>query len=459
MRLLRQVLSVWIAATAMAVAAPKHPAPFADGETVCFIGDSITHGGLYHSYVYLFYATRFPDRKVEFVNCGISGDSASGGFGRVDWDVLVHKPSVATIMMGMNDVNRNLYGKDNPDENNLKQRQAALDRHADSMRKLAEALRRAGVRPIFILPSIYDETSTMDKPNLFGVNGALGICAEGATKLAAECDAGIVDFWGAMNRYNAEVQKADPTATIVGGDRVHPGPMGHFLMAYTFLEAQQLEGVVADMAVDAAAGAATGQDNCAISEVQKTATGVRFVCLEKALPFPIQRGTEKALGLVPFMDKMNRETLRVAGLAEGTYALLIDGQEVGTYAAKDLAAGIGLAANPKTPQYQQAEEVAKANGQRHSVESGSIRNIVATERTLRYLNLDLDDPAARQQAVDAHLAKIAKSPYVGYYKGACARYLKDKGNEAELRGRWRAAMARMYERNQPKPHTYELVRR
>ncbi len=459
MRLLRQVLLVWIAALAVAVADPKHPAPFANGDTVCFIGDSITHGGLYHSYIYLFYATRFPDRKIEFVNCGISGDSAAGGLARADWDVLVHKPTVATIMMGMNDVNRNLYGKDNPDENNLKQRQAALDRHADSMRKLAEVLHHAEVEPIFILPSIYDETSTMEKPNLFGVNGALGICAEGATKLASEYDAGVVDFWGAMNRYNAEVQKADPAATIVGGDRVHPGPMGHFLMAYTFLEAQQLEGVVSAMTVDAAAGAATGQDNCAISEVQKTETGVRFVCLEKALPFPVQKGTEKALELVPFMEKMDQETLRVQGLAEGNYALLIDGQEVGAYAATDLAAGINLATNAKTPQYQQAEEVAKANAQRHGVESGSIRNIVATERSLRNQKLDLNDPAARQQAVDAHLAKLANSPYVGYYKGACARYLKDKGNEAELRQQWHDAMARMYELNQPKPHTYELVRR
>jgi len=459
MRLLRQVLLVCFVAVAAAFAAPNGPAPFANGDTVCFIGDSITHGGLYHSYVYLFYATRFPDRKIDFVNCGISGDSAAGGLARVDWDVLVHKPTAATIMMGMNDVNRGLYGKDEPDENNRTQRQAALDRHADSMRKLTEALRHAGVQPIFILPSIYDETSTMDKPNLFGVNGALGICAEGATKLAKDNDAGVVDFWGAMNRYNAEVQKADPTATIVGGDRVHPGPMGHFLMAYTFLEAQQLEGGVAAMAVDAAAGAAVGQDNCAITDVAKTATGVRFTCLEKALPFPIQRGTEKALELVPFVAKMNQETLKVQGLAESGYALLIDGQEVGTYAGKDLAKGIDLAANTKTPQYQQAEEVAKANSQRHSIESGSIRNIVATERNLRSQKLDLDDPTARQQAVDAYLAKVAKSPHFGYYKGSCERYLKDKAKEADLRREWRAAMARMYELNQPKPHTYELVRR
>ena len=48
--------------------------PFDDGDTVCFVGDSITHGGTYHSIVTLYYATRFPGKTIRFYNCGISGD-------------------------------------------------------------------------------------------------------------------------------------------------------------------------------------------------------------------------------------------------------------------------------------------------------------------------------------------------------------------------------------------------
>lgn len=59
---------------------------FKDGETVCFLGDSITHGGRFHSYVYDYYLTRFPDRTVRFVNAGISGDSA--GARRVGWQTM-----------------------------------------------------------------------------------------------------------------------------------------------------------------------------------------------------------------------------------------------------------------------------------------------------------------------------------------------------------------------------------
>ena len=51
------------------------PVPmFQDGERVCFVGDSITHGGGYHSFVYLYYLTRYPAREIRIWNKGISGD-------------------------------------------------------------------------------------------------------------------------------------------------------------------------------------------------------------------------------------------------------------------------------------------------------------------------------------------------------------------------------------------------
>ena len=56
---------------------------------------------------------------------------------------------------------------------------------------------------------------------------------------------------------------------------------------------------------------------------------------------------------VPFMEEMNTELLKVTGL-KGQYKLLIDDQEIGTWDAADLAKGINLAAESKTPQYQQA---------------------------------------------------------------------------------------------------------
>ena len=67
--------------------------PFRDGDTVVFFGDSITHGGLYHKYIVDFYRTRFPERKIRFVNSGIGGDTAAGAMKRIPEDVAEYDPS------------------------------------------------------------------------------------------------------------------------------------------------------------------------------------------------------------------------------------------------------------------------------------------------------------------------------------------------------------------------------
>jgi hypothetical protein len=56
---------------------------FKDGDTICFLGDSITHGGQYHEFLQLFYATRYPELNLSFHNCGISGDNAAGMIDRL----------------------------------------------------------------------------------------------------------------------------------------------------------------------------------------------------------------------------------------------------------------------------------------------------------------------------------------------------------------------------------------
>ncbi len=85
--------------------------PFPSGSKVCFIGNSITNNGEYYNDLWMYYATRFPTEQILFYNCGISGDVAGGILKRMDQDILIHQPSHAVMMIGMNDVKRSLYGK------------------------------------------------------------------------------------------------------------------------------------------------------------------------------------------------------------------------------------------------------------------------------------------------------------------------------------------------------------
>ena len=68
-------------------------APFQKGDRVTFVGNSITDGGHYHSYIWLYYMTHFPKMRLWMANCGVGGDTAKEILARFDDDVLTKEPS------------------------------------------------------------------------------------------------------------------------------------------------------------------------------------------------------------------------------------------------------------------------------------------------------------------------------------------------------------------------------
>lgn len=58
------VLSSLIAALGFTAVSAQEIKPFTEGERAVFLGNSITDGGHYHSYIWLYYMTRFPDMPV-----------------------------------------------------------------------------------------------------------------------------------------------------------------------------------------------------------------------------------------------------------------------------------------------------------------------------------------------------------------------------------------------------------
>ena len=430
---------------------------FQNGDRVCFIGDSITHGGSYHVQVLLYYLTRFPDRKFEAYNCGISGDFAGGVLRRYDWDIQPHRPTVATIMLGMNDVGRDYYGTDKTGTDIENRRKWNLEGYAKNMLTLSERLSGEKCRIIYLTPSIYDQTGNQGSHNFFGVNDALGVCARECRTLSGKFNGGLVDFYGEMNRINAEQQKTNPSFTIVGGDRVHPGMEGHFVMAHAFLKAQNVPAVVSDMALDAAQSAVVRQDNCRISELKVAPGLVSFVCKENALPFPITEGTVKKLEpLIPFTHDLNREMLTVAGLPAGNYTLAIDGQAVQKCTAEELKNGINLATNGKTPQSRQAWRVADAIWKRYALESAQLRTIACVRHgVLARAKVAPGDVDAEKKALQDELEKCRTNKNA-YGASQVETYLKygadQKKIEQDAAALWETACSQ----NQPTPHTFEI---
>lgn len=423
---------------------------FKDGDRVCFVGNSITHGGEFHSDIFLYYATRFPKEKVSFFNCGISGDVAGEILARMDSDILVHKPTIAAFMVGMNDMFRGYKDGSVSD--------AAYETYHKHTAQIAQKLADYGSKLIIETPSIYDQTSEITPQKSMGVNDALGKCAEYLKGIAPKYNAVVVDYWTVMKDINEQEQKKDKKFSIVGTDRVHPGSVGHLVMAYQFLKTTGVPAYVSKIVIDAKTKKAGNSLNCEVKVGTVNKDGIQFECLENSLPYPVKKDAVPALSMVPFTNEFNREILQIINLKKGSYDLLIDGINAGTYSSSDLGQGINLSMNTLTPQYKQALEVMKSCDAYRSVMT-DLRAIAFVEykRFAGYRG-DRNDLAATKAFFDQEVEKIKDKNQYDYIKGQCSKYLVLKPKQQQLKTQLNQIRDQIYVVNVPGKHLFKLVR-
>ncbi|SIO52469.1 SGNH/GDSL hydrolase family protein [Chitinophaga niabensis] len=403
---------------------------FKKGDRVCFVGNSITHNGDFWHNVQLYYNTRYPQLGVAFFNCGISGDVTAGILRRMDEDILIHNPTWAVIMIGMNDVNRPLYDAKRRDEPGIKEKQQeALVVYKRNLDSIINIFLAKGVKVILQTPSIYDQTSKMASNNLFGANDALKTCAGYIKEFAAKYKLQVVDYWTMLSTLNAQVQQTDSMATLISQDRVHPAGVGHLLMGWEFLKTIKAPAVVANIVVDQDTKMSQGKSaNCVISDLKRDRSTISFTVLEKALPFPVREDQQKALELVPFTDNLNRDIVQFNYLDPGNYVLQIDDVEIGKYFSGELQRGLNLALVPNSPQYQQALKV-QALYQKHWKLEGQMRLL----RLMEYRHLNVVKGKEKLENVQHYFdTALVKKPDTDGMKKNFIQYLKDKPKEAEI---------------------------
>ncbi|MGH8018086.1 MAG: SGNH/GDSL hydrolase family protein, partial [Opitutaceae bacterium] len=433
------------------------PELFQDGDRWCAIGDSITHTGSYHEWVQLFYLTRYPDRAVTAFNCGISGDTTAGALRRLDWDVLTKRPTVSSVMFGMNDVDRRLYGDTAGDANLEQTRRERIDAYRANLTNLAGLLQKSGSRVILLTPSIFDQTAEGERPKQTGVNDALAECAAIVRELAEQSGASLVDVHALMDRITREQQAKSAAFTLVGPDRAHPGAPGHFIMAYAFLKAQQAAPFVARLYINLESDEVLA-DNGTAEDVRKQQDGgLLFTWGARALPFPVDPEIQPALSFVPFTQEFNQEVLQVVGLQRGRYELRVDDSSAGIFTAEQFAAGINLAAIANTPQYVQALDVLRLVKARAELVSDNLRRIAQVEFRVAP---DLPRPLTLEQVqplVNERLSSLEPGAANASFRRALELYPQRKESETEALGSADrlARLARLTA--QPRSHIY-LIR-
>jgi len=363
-------LGILVAFSACAINARSADFLIHDNDRVVFLGDSITEQKLYTTYIEAYALTRHPDWKLSFRNVGWGGDtswlrqrthpnepqlfaadpqiqqkivedSVGRGLAR---DVLPLNPTFVTVKFGMNDHSYQAFRED------------IFRAYTTSQTQIAKVLTGKGARVAFLTPQpIEDNRPDPDKDVR---NQSLRKFSDGLKDLAAKTGTTFVDQFDPYMAILLRERASKTQGTVGGGDSVHPGPIGHTVMAWAVLKGLGATSEVSSAVIDATAKKVLSVKGTRVKDVKNADGVLSFDRLDDALPMPIDERAVPALKLAPITEDLNRLELRVTGLRDGDYNVTIDGVAAGKVSSAELAKGWNFS-SANGPITQQARDVLK----------------------------------------------------------------------------------------------------
>lgn len=437
--------TIWLAAVLMALPAGRCSAATISrielnhGDVLVFLGDSITHQCLYTQYVEDYFYTRYPDRRINFHNAGVSGDRCADALVRFDGDIGQYKPKYVTVLLGMND------GGYRPYDNNT------FVSYEKDLLAVLEHIQSIGATAVLMTPTMFDAQAARarksgDEQRNRYYNATLAYYGALLREIAFTRSVGFVDMYGPLNNLTLQRRKLEPQFTMVA-DAVHPDAPGQAVMATAILEDMHSNRVVSsvEVVIDASGYPKVQSTGGKLIGIENDGGGkLGFGFRAASLPWVLPKEAAVGFRLSHAGHRLSRESLRVTGLAPGNYELSIDGAVVGAFAHDALARGIELQENEKTPQYRQALAVAQLNQQRNNEAIRPLRDLWLRRKIQRY--------AAAQVKADPKNAKAAQQ--LEQLNQQLAHFDKDV---ATLQAKAKGFLDRIYQSNQPREHRYELV--
>lgn len=294
---------------------------------VAIIGDSITEQKLYSRFIETYLLGCTGRKDIRCFQFGSGGETAQGFSNRLENDLSVFHPTVATTCYGMND------GRYVPYDPSIG---ASYEKW---MRLVLEGLKKVGVTHIVAgSPGAVDTRwfvksgATADQ-----YNDTLAHLRDIDKKLAAEYHTAFANVHDEMIHAMAAAKaKLGPDYDVGGRDGVHPGANGHLLMAAAFLKGLGLDGNIGNITLDMK-GASAGSEGHAVTGSH----GIAEIESIK-LPFYLEPEMHKITAFCQFNEELNRYTLRVKNLSTAK-AKVTWGTEVKEFTKEQLTAGINLA--------------------------------------------------------------------------------------------------------------------
>ena len=159
-----------------------------EGDTIVFLGDSITHQCLYTQYLEDYFYTRYPHIRIHFHNAGVGGDRACEALSRFDDDVASFKPQYVTVLLGMNDGGYRDFDKEK------------FDAYQRDMVTLLDRLSAIGAAAIPMTPTMHDARAARmlgrgSEPCGTYYNGVLALYGAWLREVAQTRGLGFVDMY------------------------------------------------------------------------------------------------------------------------------------------------------------------------------------------------------------------------------------------------------------------------
>lgn len=203
-----------------------------DGQTVVFIGDSITDCGRRDAQVpfgsgYVKVAidlitARYPERRLRYCNEGISGNTVQDLRGRWEQDVIAHQPDWLFVKIGINDLHRTL---------DQTPQAVPPERFEPLYRECLEAARRDTHARLVLVDPFYISTEADPATREGQVLARLPAYLDAVHRLAAE--------FGALNVRTHEAFQRQLRYRPAAGfcpEPVHPFLSGHVVIAHEMLQ-------------------------------------------------------------------------------------------------------------------------------------------------------------------------------------------------------------------------------
>lgn len=344
------------------------PVELQDGDTFVFLGDSITHQRLYTQYVETFVYTRYPARRIRFHNAGVGGAQAWDALQRMKQDVTSLRPKYVSILLGMNDGHYQPFDR------------TTFDTYRADMQAVIREIQQAGAATILMSPTMFDSRAASlqkrQRPPEFleEYNSVLAYYGRWLEHQAFESGLAYVDMFGPLNRITLNRRKKDARFTMIR-DAVHPDPPGQVVMALAMIEQLGLGRSLSSIVIRPGGrnGPNANVRGGQISKLKRNGDRLEFHWTADGLPWVLPESAQPGINLTRATQRVSRESLRVTGLKPGRYEVVIDGTVVATAGAEQLGQQLLLQSNNKTPQYQQAIQVAKLNAEKNEGPVGRLR--------------------------------------------------------------------------------------